>query len=176
MSVRKIFILLVSNRECMERNVVTSFRILSSFECFLLYVQTEWSSFFTFQCELFTSCNVSNNASLVSERTGGGGGQTKVDSPGQGEGVPKILKFVWTSFMDDPNCNTFSFWMTLEIWYCIISLRKLDKLLCFVHFCGMENKIKYWLTNFWYFRYSLDLFFLRQEDLHLECDFSVIVR
>ena len=31
-------------------------------------------SFFTLQCELFTSCNVSNNASLVSARTGEGGG------------------------------------------------------------------------------------------------------
>ena len=48
------------------------------------------------------SCNLSNNASLVSERTRGDGGQTKVDRPGQGRGVPKILKFVRTSFMDDP--------------------------------------------------------------------------
>ena len=59
-------------------------------------------SFFTLQCELFTSCNVSNNASLVSARTGGGGGQPNVDRPGQGEGVPKIPKFVRTFFMDDP--------------------------------------------------------------------------
>ena len=42
-------------------------------------------SFFTLQCELFTRCNASNNASLVSARTGGGGGQPKVDRPGQGE-------------------------------------------------------------------------------------------
>ena len=34
-------------------------------------------SFFTLHCELFTSCNVSNNASLVSTRTGGGGWSTK---------------------------------------------------------------------------------------------------
>ena len=47
-------------------------------------------NFFTLQCELFTSCNVSNNASLVSARTGrGGGGQLNVDRPGQGEGGPK---------------------------------------------------------------------------------------
>ena len=40
-------------------------------------------SFFTVQCELFTSCNVSNNASLVSARTGveGGGGQPNKDRP-----------------------------------------------------------------------------------------------
>ena len=41
--------------------------------------------FFTLQCELFTSCNVSSSASLVSARTGGGGGQPNVDRPGQGE-------------------------------------------------------------------------------------------
>ena len=87
MSVYKIFILLVLNRECMERNVMTSFRTV----------------FFTLQCELFTSCNVSNNASLVSAWTGGGGSQSNVDRPRQGEeGVPKIPKFVQTSFTDDP--------------------------------------------------------------------------
>ena len=46
-------------------------------------------SFFTLQCELFTSCNVSNNASLVSTRAGGGDrrdGQPNVDRPGQGGG------------------------------------------------------------------------------------------
>ena len=60
-------------------------------------------SFFTLQCELFTSCNVSNNASLVSAWTGGGGSQSNVDRPRQGEeGVPKIPKFVRTSFTDDP--------------------------------------------------------------------------
>ena len=79
-SVYKIFILLVFSRECMKRNAMTSFRILSSFECFLRYFQTEWSVFFfILQCELFTSCNVSNNASIMSARTeggarGGGGG------------------------------------------------------------------------------------------------------
>ena len=49
-------------------------------------------SFFTLQCELFTSCNVLNNASPVSARTGGGGwggGQPNVDWPGQGDGGPK---------------------------------------------------------------------------------------
>ena len=87
MSVYKIFILLVLNRECMERNVMTSFR----------------TAFFTLQCELFTCCNVSNNASLVSAWTGGGGSQSNMDRPRQGEeGVPKIPKFVQTSFTDDP--------------------------------------------------------------------------
>ena len=40
MSVYKIFILFVFNRECMERNVLTSFQILSSIECFLRYFET----------------------------------------------------------------------------------------------------------------------------------------
>ena len=86
MSVYRIFILLVFNRECMERRVMTSFRMLPSLECFLRYFQTEWSVFFTLQCELFPSCNVSNNASLVFARTGGGGCQPNVDRPGQDEG------------------------------------------------------------------------------------------
>ena len=42
-------------------------------------------SFFTLQCELFLSCNVANNASLVSARTGGEGWQPNVDRLGQGE-------------------------------------------------------------------------------------------
>ena len=47
---------------------------------------SEWSVFFTLLCELFTSCNVSKNASLVSARTGRGeSGQPNVDRPGQGE-------------------------------------------------------------------------------------------
>ena len=33
---------------------------------------------------------------------GGGGGQLNMDRPGQGEGSPKIPKFVRASFMDDP--------------------------------------------------------------------------
>ena len=55
-----------------------------------MYIQYQNDQFFlTLQCELFTSCNVSNNASLVSARTGGGGGQPNVDRPGQGERGPK---------------------------------------------------------------------------------------
>ena len=46
-------------------------------------------SFFTLQCKLFTSCNFSNNASLASSRTGGGGGQPNVDRHGQWEEGPK---------------------------------------------------------------------------------------
>ena len=56
---------------------------------FLKLFSNRMISFFTLQCELFTSCNVSNNASLVSARTGGGGGQPNVDRPGQGEGGRK---------------------------------------------------------------------------------------
>ena len=51
---------------------------------------SEWSGVFTLQCKLFTSCNVSNNTSLVSARTGGQGGrQPNVDRPGQEVGGSK---------------------------------------------------------------------------------------
>ena len=102
MSVYKIFILLIFNRECMERNVMTSFRILSSFECFLRCFQKDWSVFFTFQCKLFTNCIFSNNASLVSARTGGGGGgQPNMDRPGQKYGGPTNSQICPDIFMDD---------------------------------------------------------------------------
>ena len=59
--------------------------------------------FFTLQCELFTSCNVSNNASLVLARTGG---EEVVNQMwiglDRGIGIPKIPKLVRASFMDDP--------------------------------------------------------------------------
>ena len=38
---------------------------------------SEWSDFFTLPCELFTSCNVSSIASLVSAQTGGERWSTK---------------------------------------------------------------------------------------------------
>ena len=56
---------------------------------FFMLFSNRMISFFTLQCELFTSCNVSNNANLVSARTGGGGGQPKVDRLGQGQKGPK---------------------------------------------------------------------------------------
>ena len=63
-----------------------------------MYIQYQNDQFFlTLQCELFTSCHVSNNSSLVFARTGGvggargvwGGGKPNLDRPGQGEGGPK---------------------------------------------------------------------------------------
>ena len=55
----------------------------------IVFIRTLFSnrmiSFFTLQCELFLSCSVSNNASLVSARTGGGRDQPNVDRLGQGE-------------------------------------------------------------------------------------------
>ena len=73
-----------------------------------MYIQYQNDQiFFSLQCELFTSCNVLNNASPVSAWTGGRGGEggmvnqmwTGLD---RATGVPKIPKFVRTSFMDDP--------------------------------------------------------------------------
>ena len=67
-----------------------------------------WSVFFNLQCELFTSCNVSNNVSLVSAGTGGrGGSQPNVDRPGQGEG--RFQKF--------PNLSGHPLWMTPTLIY-----------------------------------------------------------
>ena len=40
---------------------------------FFMLFSNRMISFFTLQCELFTSCNVSNNASIVSTRTVGSG-------------------------------------------------------------------------------------------------------
>ena len=45
-------------------------------------------SFFTLQCELFTSCNVLNNASLVSAWTEGG--------RGRGGGGRGVVNEMWT--------------------------------------------------------------------------------
>ena len=113
MSVDKILILLVYNRECMERNVMTSFRILSSFECF--YVSNKMISFFTLKYELFTSCNVSNNASLVSAGTR------------EGFGV-MVNQKAWTAggggdwwFQKFPDLCGYPLWMTpsgnLSFWW-----------------------------------------------------------
>ena len=101
MSVCEIFILLVFNRECMERNVMTSFRILSSFECFLRYFQTEWSVF------LPSSVNCLQVAMFqILPALCWGRGVWMVNQMwkglDRGRGVPKICIFVRTSFMDDP--------------------------------------------------------------------------
>ena len=76
MSVSKTFILPVFNGEYMERNVIHHFEYClhsNVFECFVRYFQTEWSGFFTLQCELFKVAmfQIINNASLVSARAWG---------------------------------------------------------------------------------------------------------
>ena len=68
--------------ECYYRNF-----LIGTHMC--VHPVSEWSVYFTLQCELFPSCNVSNNTSLLSARTRGGGGQPNVDRPGQREGDPK---------------------------------------------------------------------------------------
>ena len=98
MSVYKIFILLTSNHACVLHLLRGQPHLLEWYyrNCLIgthmcVHPVSEWSVFFTLQCELFTSWNVSNNDSLVSARTGGGegGGQPNVERPGQGEGGPK---------------------------------------------------------------------------------------
>ena len=81
--------------ECYYRNC-----LIGTHMC--VHPVSEWSVFFTLQCELLTSCNVSNNASLVSARTGGGRVVNQMwTGLDRGRGVEKIPKFVWTFFMDD---------------------------------------------------------------------------
>ena len=45
----------------------------------------------------------------------GEGGQPNVERPGQGEGLPKIPKFVRTSFMDDPKAGNNSHFPSLPL-------------------------------------------------------------
>ena len=105
MSVYKIFILLVFNRECMERNVMTSFRILSSFECFLRYFQTEWSVFLPFSVNCSQVAMFQIMPALCPHGQGEGVVNQMWTGLDRGRGVAKIPKFVRTSFMDDPTAK-----------------------------------------------------------------------
>ena len=74
-------------------------------------------SFFTLQCELFTSCNVLNNASLVSAWTEGG--------RGRGGGGRGVVNEMWTGldragggggeFQKFPNLCGHPLWMTPRV-------------------------------------------------------------
>ena len=78
-------------------------------------------SFFTLQCELFRSCNVSNNASLVSARTGGGAVVNQMwTGLDRGRGVPKIPRFVRTSFMDGPLLQFLDVFQFLILLLCLV--------------------------------------------------------
>ena len=117
MSVYKIFILLVFNRECMECNLMTSFRILSSLECFLRYFQTEWSVFLPFSVNYSQVTIFQIMPVLFPHGQGEGGGVVSwmwTDRPGQGERVPKIPRSVQISYLDDPLVNS-SVWEKLVL-------------------------------------------------------------
>ena len=93
----------------MERNVTPSFGMLlsklSNRNTHVCTSSIRMISFFNPSCELFTSCNVSSNTSLVPAWTGEWGVVNQMFH--RGRGIPKIPKFVQTSFMDDPyykNC------------------------------------------------------------------------
>ena len=98
-----VYIKFSFNRECMERNVITSFWILSSFDCFLRYFQTEWSVFlpFSVNCSQVAMFQIMPALCPHGQREGGAG-QPNVDRPGKGKGVPKNSQICATSFMDDP--------------------------------------------------------------------------
>ena len=108
MSVYKIFILLVFNRKCMERDVMTSFRILSSIECFLRSFETEWSVFlpFSVNCSQVAMSQIMPTLCPHGQGESGGwsarGWSAKCGQAWTGGwGVPKITKFVPTSFMHE---------------------------------------------------------------------------
>ena len=126
MSVDKIFILLEFNGECIERNVMTSFRLLSSFECFLRYFQTEWSLFFTLQCELFKNSNVSSNASFASARTGGVGGRAMVNQVWTGlDQICAEILYGWPLIrMSDSRINIDNMY-TADLWVTSTSLENM---------------------------------------------------
>ena len=67
--------------ECYYRNY-----LIETHMC--VYPISKLLVFFTLQCELFTSCNVSNNASLVSAWTGGGRWSAKCGEACTGGGEP----------------------------------------------------------------------------------------
>ena len=78
-------------------------------------------SFFTLQCELFTSWNVSNNASLVSARTGEGGWSTKCGQAWARGGASQ----------KSPNLSGHPLWMTPNCIILIVSQFFLEsKVLC----------------------------------------------
>ena len=78
-------------------------------------------SFFTLQCELFTSCNVSNNASLVSARTGGVGWSTKCGQAWTGGGGgPKNSQICADILHGDPigNVNQIQIFVIAAFSFC----------------------------------------------------------
>ena len=89
MSVYKIFILLVFNRECMERNVMTSFRI------FFTLFQTEWSVFLPFSVNCSQVAIFQIMSVLCPHGQGewrGGGCSTKCGQTSTGGGDPENSK------------------------------------------------------------------------------------
>ena len=133
MSVYKIFILLTSNHACVSHLLRGQPHLLECYyrNCLIgthmcVHPVSEWSVFFTLQCELFTSCDVSNNASLVSAPTGGwGGGQPNVDRSGQGEGGPKKSQICADILYGWPLCYSF---LLLRTFYTSIFHYKIDSL------------------------------------------------
>ena len=105
MSVYKIFILLLFNRECMGRNVMTSFWILSSFECFF----TLFSNRISFILPFSVNCSLVAMFQIMPTFCPHGQGEGVVNQMwtglDRGRGVAKIPKFVRTSFMDDPTAK-----------------------------------------------------------------------
>ena len=100
----------------MERNVITSFRILSSFECLLSYFQTEWSVFlpFSVNCSQVAMFYIMPALCLHGRRVGGGEGE-------EGEGGEGVVNQMWTGldrggeFQKFPNLCGHPLWMTPRV-------------------------------------------------------------
>ena len=88
----------------MECNVMTSFRILSSFECFLCYFQTELSVFLLFSVNCSQVAMFEVMPALCPHEQGEGVVSQMWTGLDRGRSVPKVPKFVRISFMDEPYC------------------------------------------------------------------------
>ena len=93
----------LANRACLSDLLYGQLHLLEYYyrNCLIgthmcVHPVSKWSVFLTLQCELFTSCNVSNNASLVSPWAGRRGGQPNVGRPAQRErGSQKFPNLCW---------------------------------------------------------------------------------
>ena len=83
---------------------MTSFRILSSFECFLRSFQKEWSVFlpFSVNCSQVAMSQIMPTLCPHGQGEGGGWSAKCGQAWTGGWGVPKITKFVRKSFMHEP--------------------------------------------------------------------------
>ena len=128
-----------------------------------MYIQYQNDQFFLpFSVNCFTNCNVSNNASLVSARAGGGWSAKWGQAwTGGGGGVPKIPKFVGTSFMDDPLNRKTTGETHLRLWHHLgLILKKVSSsfITNMLSICIFIGLVRFEDKDFW--MYGGDPFFV----------------